>query len=209
MKNIIFDLDGTLGDTLPLCIDAFKKSISPFLNKKISVKEITRYFGISEDGIIKTFLPDHEEEGMSSFISHYKKLLNENPDPFPGVHKLLETLKNNGHFITMVTGKNLKTALITLEQYDIAHYFSDIYPGSPTGEVKDHCINKLISKHSLNKQETVYIGDAVSDVNASRNCGISIIAAGWASTADIPALKAAKPDYLFTSFEDFSNFFTS
>ncbi len=177
------------------------------MNKELPIKEITKHFGISEEGIIKIFLPYKEKEGISSFISHYKELLNKNPDPFPGVHKLLENLKNNGHFITMVTCKSLITALITLEQYNIAHYFSDIYPGSPTGEVKDYCINKLISKYSLNKKETIYIGDAVNDITASRNCGISVIAAGWASTADIPALKATKPDYLFTSFGDFSNFF--
>lgn len=206
MKNVIFDLDGTLGDTLPMCVNAFQKSVGPFLNRELPVEEITRHFGISEEGIISSLLPEQEEEGLSYFFQCYTELLEENPDPFPGVPELLETLRQRGHFITMVTGKCLKTAQITLEKYKIAHYFSDIYHGSPTGEVKDHCISELITKHNLDRSETIYIGDAVSDIIACRNCGIPIIAAAWASTADIDALKAAEPDYLFTSFSDFTDF---
>ena len=206
MKNLIFDLDGTLGDTLPMCLNAFQKSVGPFLKYELPEEEITRHFGISEEGIISTLLPEQEEEGLTSFFKCYTELLAENPDPFPGVPELLEKLQNNGHFITMVTGKCLKTAVITLKKYNIAHYFADIYHGSPTGEVKDHCINELIQKHNLNKAETIYIGDAVSDIIASKNCGIPIIAAAWASTADIEALQAAEPDYLFTSFQEFSDF---
>ena len=206
MKNLIFDLDGTLGDTLPMCVNAFKKSVGSFLDRELPEEEITRHFGISEEGIISSLLPDREEEGLSSFFRCYTELLEENPHPFPGVPELLENLQNKGHFITMVTGKCLKTAVITLEKYNIAHYFVDIYPGSPAGEVKDHCISELISKHDLDRAETIYIGDAVSDIIASKSCGIPVIAAAWASTANIPALQAAEPDYLFTSFAEFSDF---
>ncbi len=206
MKNLIFDLDGTLGDTLPLCLKAFQLSIEPYLNQKLPAAEITKYFGISEEGIINTLLPEHAEEGIQSFITCYTDLLEQKTTIFPGVPELLATLEDNGHFITMVTGKSMITAEITLEKYGIKQYFKDIYPGSPTGEIKDNCINKLIHKHNLKRSETVYIGDAVSDIIASKNCGIAVIGAAWASTADILALEAANPNYIFTSFTDFADF---
>lgn len=206
MKNLIFDLDGTLGDSLPLCIAAFKEAVEPFTNVELTETEIYKHFGISEDGIIKELLPNNQEEGLKSFISSYTRLLDENPDPFPGVKQLLQALSNNGIFLTMVTGKGRETANITLQKYGIDHYFQDLYVGSPIGEVKDHCINELINKHQLNRSETVYIGDALSDVYASRNCDIGIIGAGWASTTDVPALAETAPDHLFTSFTDFSTF---
>ncbi len=206
MKNLIFDLDGTLGDTLPICIKAFQHSIGPFLQHNLTEAEITRHFGISEEGIISSLLPDNSKAGLAAFLDYYSYLLEKNPEPFPGVQQLLHVLQDKGHFITMVTGKSLQTAMITLKKFNIAHYFHDIFHGSPTGEIKTHCINELIHKHILNKNETVYIGDAVSDIIASHNCGIQVIAAGWASTADIPALAAADPDYLFTSFTEFADF---
>ncbi len=206
MKNLIFDLDGTLGDTLPICIKAFQHSIGPFLQHNLSESEISRHFGISEEGIINFLLPDKPQEGLTAFLDYYSYLLEKKPHPFPGVRQLLTVLQDKGHFITMVTGKSLQTAMITLEKFKIAHYFYDIIPGSPTGEIKTHCINELIRKHHLNKAETVYIGDAVSDIIASHNSGIQVIAAAWASTADIDALTAANPNYLFHSFADFAYF---
>lgn len=206
MQNLIFDLDGTLGDSLPICIAAFQEAVEPFIKTKLPESEITRYFGISEEGIISTLLPNNVNDGLAYFWECYNKLLDKNPDPFPGVKELLQKLRDNGIFITMVTGKSMKTARITLEKYGILDFFSDIYAGSPTGEVKDHCINELITKHKLDKSKTVYIGDAVSDITASKNCDIRVIAAGWASTADIPSLTASNPDYIFQSFSEFSEF---
>ncbi len=209
MKNLIFDLDGTLGDSLPFCIAAFKESVEPFIDTKLTDNDIGKHFGISEDGIISALLPNNLEEGLAAFMASYSRYLDKYPDPFPGVQLLLKNLDKRGIFLTMVTGKSMKTAVITLKKYGIYHYFKDIYAGSPTGEVKDHCINELISKHRLNRADTVYIGDAISDIEASKNCNIRVIAAGWASTADIPALNAAKPDFLFTDFNDFSDYLHS
>ena len=52
IKCVIFDLDGTVGDTVPLCIKAFKKSIEPLINKNVSDEEIIATFGPSEEGTI-------------------------------------------------------------------------------------------------------------------------------------------------------------
>jgi beta-phosphoglucomutase-like phosphatase (HAD superfamily) len=44
IKAVIFDLDGTVADTLPLCIAAFKKSVEPLLGKTVSEEEIIATF---------------------------------------------------------------------------------------------------------------------------------------------------------------------
>ncbi|MGQ1947507.1 HAD family hydrolase [Geofilum sp. OHC36d9] len=58
IKAVIFDLDGTLGNTIPLCIEAFRKSIEPLIGKKLSDQEITSTFGPSEEGTIKVLVSD-------------------------------------------------------------------------------------------------------------------------------------------------------
>jgi phosphoglycolate phosphatase/pyrophosphatase PpaX len=57
----------------------------------------------------------------------------------------------------------------------------------------------------LHKEEIIYIGDAPSDVKASREAGIAVIGAGWAPTAEPEALQAMKPDELFYSVKDLSD----
>lgn len=207
MKNLIFDLDGTLGDSLPICLQAFKETVEPYTGKKLSDKEIEKHFGISEEGMMQNLLPENYNEAMQDYVSCYSSILEEKSAPFSGVNELLEKLHNYDNMqIFMVTGKGKVSADITLEKYNLSSYFKDICYGSPAGGIKDECINSLVDKYNLDRMETYYIGDAVSDVEVSRKCNIGIIAAGWASTADIPALEASRPDYLFTSFADFKDF---
>lgn len=52
IKAIIFDLDGTIGDTVPLCIAAFKKSVEPLAGRVFSEEDIVSTFGPSEEGTI-------------------------------------------------------------------------------------------------------------------------------------------------------------
>ena len=52
IKALIFDLDGTIGDTLPLCIKAFRRSIEPLIGRSVSDAEIIATFGPSEEGTI-------------------------------------------------------------------------------------------------------------------------------------------------------------
>ena len=58
IKCVAFDLDGTIGDTLPLCMAAFRDSIERLAGVKVTDEEIIKNFGPSEEGIIKVLLKD-------------------------------------------------------------------------------------------------------------------------------------------------------
>ena len=47
IKLIAFDLDGTIGDTVPMCIRAFEKAVSPYAGHTLSEREITQTFGLN------------------------------------------------------------------------------------------------------------------------------------------------------------------
>ena len=53
IKLIAFDLDGTIGETVPMCIRAFEKAVSPYAGRTLSEREITQTFGLNEVGMIK------------------------------------------------------------------------------------------------------------------------------------------------------------
>lgn len=66
IKAVIFDLDGTIGNTLPLCIKAFRSSIEPLINPKITDSEIIETFGPYEEGTLLALAPSHYEKGAKT-----------------------------------------------------------------------------------------------------------------------------------------------
>jgi len=207
IKAMIFDLDGTIGNTVPLCIKAFRKSIEPFMERQISDEEIVATFGPSEEGTIQALIPDHYEEGINLYLKYYKELHNkECPKPFDGIIDIIQRLKENQILVAMVTGKGNKSVDITLEQFGMSGLFECIETGSIRGSRKRDGIACVIEYLNINPNEAYYIGDAANDIIAARNAGVGIISAAWADMLCVDELKKLKPDKLFRTIEEFDEF---
>ena len=114
IKAIIFDLDGTLANTLPLCIQAFRQSVEPLINKPVTDEEIIATFGPSEEGTIMALAPDYYDQGVADYLHHYRSLHYLCPVPFEGIKELLIMLQNKGVRLAMVTGKGKLSTAISL-----------------------------------------------------------------------------------------------
>ena len=203
---ILFDLDGTIGNTLPLCLAAFRQSVEPFLNEKLSDAAIISRFGPTEGGMIRSLVGDHYEEAMESYLIHYQRLHVGYSKPFDRIPEILDYLRFQGSFVGLVTGKGAKSTAITLDHYGMTHSFDSIKTGSDEGPVKGKRICEILAEHDYPKDAVLYVGDAPSDIDDCRSVGVKIASAAWAETADVPALQAKSPDYLFRSTTDFENF---
>lgn len=206
MKNILFDLDGTLGNTLPLCIAAFREALEPLIGKHLTNGDIIAAFGPSEEGTIAMLLPENADEGLNRYLEVYERLHRDWPEPFEGVRDILAYLKARRAFVGLVTGKGHKSMRLTLKHYRLEDYFDVVKTGNPSGPSKDRRIEEVIIEFSLDRSEVLYVGDAPSDIEACRACGIKIASAAWAPTADLETLKAMQPDYLFSCVFDFFEF---
>ena len=51
IKLVAFDLDGTIGDTLPMCIQAFKEATQPYAGRELSDEEVVQTFGLNEEDV--------------------------------------------------------------------------------------------------------------------------------------------------------------
>src|SRR5258708_28463418 len=205
IKGVIFDLDGTIGNILPVCIRAFRQSIEPLALKTLSDEDIIATFGPSEEGTIQTLIPDHYEQGIVNYLQFYESLHDICPDPFPGIAGLLNQLKDKGIRIAMVTGKGKHSTAISLKKFGLGDYFEPVETGSPTGPVKVEGITAVLQHwQDLDKDSIIYVGDAPGDITASRKAGIRVVAAAWAETAGPRKLKAQNPDQLFYSIDEFA-----
>jgi HAD superfamily hydrolase (TIGR01549 family) len=205
IKAVIFDLDGTIGDTLPLCIKAFRHSIEPLIGRSVSDAEIIATFGPSEEGTIMALAPDHYDKGVADYLQHYETFHDMCPMPFEGIADLLQTLKGKDVRIAMVTGKGKYSTAISLKQFGFENYFEFIETGMPSGPRKPEGIQLVLDHFSdLVKEEIIYVGDAPSDITASRKVGIPVIAAAWAETTEAEKLKELYPDEIFYTISDFA-----
>jgi phosphoglycolate phosphatase/pyrophosphatase PpaX len=205
IKGVIFDLDGTLANTLPLCIRAFREAVSPLIQRPLTDEEIIATFGPSEEGTIRVLAPDHYEQGVSDYLYFYKAHHGICPRPFAGIRELLKILQEKEVRIGMVTGKGKNSTMVSLEQFDLLSFFEVIETGAAHGPRKPEGIISVLQHWTdISREEVIYVGDAPSDIEACRNVGVTVIAAAWAETSEPDRLKELQPDELFYTVEDFT-----
>lgn len=206
IRAMIFDFDGTLGDTLPLCMEAFQRAIAPLAGKTLSPEEIVSTFGPSEEGTIKAFIPDKFDEGLHAYWKWYAELHDKYPEPFPGIREVLALFNDNGIRVALVTGKAGVSGKISLEKYGLTDCFEAMEFGSPKGPRKREAIEAILDRFGLSPDEAAYVGDAPSDVTYAKQAGVAMYAVAWASTADYDELAKLGADQVFRTVAEFAAF---
>lgn len=202
-EAVIFDLDGTLADTLPLCIFSFQEALERLTGNRPSESDVMKYFGYTEEGITQNMLPDNWQEYFDEYLEIYRSNHDMCPEPFDGIIEILDHLKNNNYKIAMVTGKGKHSADITLEKYNIKHYFEYVETGSSKGSIKPECISRILSNWNIEGHKVLYIGDSHTDIIDSKKSGVLPVAVSWASTANHNKLLEHEPYKIFSKIEDF------
>jgi len=168
LKAVIFDMDGTLGDTLALILRCFKETIEPILGRTVSDDELMATFGPSEEATINALIPEHFDEGMSTYHRLYQMYHSEYPKPFDGIPEILRYIKEKNRRLGLVTGKGPAGTQITLRMYGMQNMFDAIETGIPEKPNKPACLRRMLDKFGIAPDEAVYVGDAPSDIPAAR-----------------------------------------
>ncbi len=199
LRGVIFDLDGTLGDTLPVCYRAFSRVFAKRLGLDFSDAEIHAMFGPSEEGILARLCPDAPEMALDEYLAEYRLAHALCPAPFEGIPELLESLRSDGVELAIVTGKGPHSARISLEAFGLAARFPVVEAGSAAGGVKPAAMRRVLAGWGLAPGEVAGVGDSPSDVRAAKELGMTSVAAAWAPGAARDRLAASRPDCLLDS----------
>lgn len=180
IKLVAFDLDGTIGDTIPICVESFWVAVEPYVETFLSEEDILKTFGLNEEGMIRQIITnDNWKNALDDFYGIYKKMHALCPQPFEGITELIEELKNKSIPIALITGKGKKSCHITLQQFDIERLFDRIETGSAEGNRKSEAIKNLLNSYNLHSNEMVYVGDAISDIVECKKAGIKCLSVTW------------------------------
>ena len=181
-KAILFDLDGTLTDSGEGIINCATLALEHFGLPVPSREEMGVFIGPPLD---QTFLKfgvpaDKTQEAIDVFRSRYLVVGKFENTPYPGVHSLLEQLKNQGHRLFIATSKPEPTAIEILQKFKLAQYFEEIC-GATFDHTRVHkadVIDYLLKK--IGHSDTILmIGDTEFDVLGAAAHGIPTIGVSW------------------------------
>jgi len=202
-RGLIFDLDGTLGNTLPATYRAFRMVFEQRAGAVYSDDDIHAMFGPNEEGVFQRQLPDQWEAAHADYLAAYEKTHDNAEALFEGVVDGLAAFRSAHARLAIVTAKGRGCAEITLDLLGFGDYFEHLEHGHHDGCVKSDNITTVLNAWNMPPEQAVYIGDAPTDIRAARAACVTAVAAAWAPTAKPELLQAEHPDFLFDSWPDF------
>ena len=203
---VIFDIDGTLTQTNELIFDSFNHVAEKYLKKTFTPKEIIAMFGPPEEIAIERLVgKENVDKAMEDYISYYDRNFLRDAEIFEGMREIIESLKKKGLRLGIFTGKGRRSTLITLDKLGIAKYFDMVVTGTDVTNHKPSSegINKILENFKVEPDRVLMVGDAVSDIKAAHEAGVSIAAVVWDSYAKEKVM-GMEVDYLFHSVDEFS-----
>jgi phosphoglycolate phosphatase-like HAD superfamily hydrolase len=207
IQGAIFDMDGTLGDTVFVSVEAIAQTVLQLTGNHHTHEEIISMFGPSEPGILRQLVPQHQwEDSLLIFLDLYESIHRQHQiGAFPGIEEILHLLKEHHIRQAIVTGKSRQSAEISLKYFNLNGYFDSIETGSIDGSAKKSRIQKVLRTWEFPPENVLYIGDAPSDVRIAKSAGLRPISVAWDSTANRSQLVQQNPDALFEQPQDLHN----
>ena len=205
IRGLIFDMDGTLGNTLPVCFAGFRRALEAF-GVVMSDAEVVARFGPTEEGIIRGLVrPEQGDEAARIYRETYEQVHAEIcPEPFEGIREAIESLRRSGVRLGVATGKGAHGAAVSIRQFGFADVFDVVETGSEERFVKPELLRRILARwDDLDPASVAYLGDVPWDADAAREVGAQALLAAWNAGADIEGLRAKKPLALFHTVAEF------
>jgi len=209
MKAFIFDLDGTLNDSVPLIVNTALQAYQE-LGVEITEEEIKSYIGIPLIETGEHFLgPGRGEEYLDAYFRYY--------DPaaypmraFPGIVELLRQLRRRGARLAVATAKRHQMALETIDSIGLAGLLDALVDSEATERRKPFADPALKALELLEAEpeQTLFIGDSVHDIQCAHHAGIRACAVTWGAGIR-RELVAAEPEYMVDSVAELSELLLS
>lgn len=184
-KLLIFDLDGTILNTLDDLAASTNYALEQNSMPKRSLDEIRAFVGNGIRKLIERAVPSGSSEAekkavLESFTAHYKAHSANKTRPYDGIVELLEQLKIQGYLMAVVSNKADFAVQSLCETY-FPRTFTFVV-GEREGirrKPAPDSIYEVLEQLNIPKEEAVYIGDSDVDAETAKNAGIDLIAVTW------------------------------
>ncbi len=185
MDTVIFDLDGTLLNTLEDLTDSVNHAMEEFGFPLHTIEEIRSFVGNGAPTLIERSIPQGKENPsydavLAAFKEHYAAHCEDKTNPYEGIMELLAQLKEKGYRMAVVSNK-FDGAVKRL----CGKYFGD-YIEAAIGESADvkrkpapDTVYQALCELSCDASRAVYVGDSEVDIQTAKNASLPCISVTW------------------------------
>jgi len=184
-KLAVFDLDGTILDTLEDLADSVNYALTERGLPVRTIDEVRQFVGNGIRKLIERAVPSGTSDGVTdavfeAFSEYYKVHCKDKTKPYDGIIKVLSSLRQKGIFTAVVSNKADFAVQILCEDFFTGMF--DFTVGEKMGIRKKPYPDSLIAvvdEIGVSLGETVYIGDSDVDLETAGNAGVDVIMVSW------------------------------
>jgi len=201
-KAVIFDLDGTLVDSIKdiaICMNKVLKELDLQIHPE---NEYPKFVGDGALVLVKNAMPrdsakESIEKALELFLKYYETGVHENAKVYDGIYSMLDAIKNTDLKLAVLSNKPHKFTLEFIEYFFKDYPFIEVHgqkkevPKKPNPAGAINIANAL----KLNPKEIIFVGDTPTDINTAKNAGMSSIGVSW-GYRDEKELILANADYI-------------
>lgn len=184
-KLAIFDMDGTILDTLDDLTDSINYALSYCGFPEHTKDDVRKFVGNGILKLVKRSVPPYAGEAdiekvFQVFKDYYKLHCRDKTRPYPGIVNVIETLKEKGYFIAVVSNK----ADFAVQELCLRYFpgLIDYAVGERDGIKKKPAPDSVLSVMgalNVRLEESIYIGDSDVDIATAKNAGIRCLTVTW------------------------------
>jgi len=208
MRLVIFDMDGTLIDSVALIVETVTAAFDAIGEPAPTEAAIRSISGITARDAMGILAPGADAARVETILASYRREYGARSggarEPlFDGALAVLERLRHEPETILAVaTGKGHTGAVNLLTAHGIVGWFHSVEtPTHNRGKPDPQMIETAMEKAGVGKRQTVMIGDTVHDVNMAKAAGVGAIAVAWGYHAKVD-LAAAGADIVIDGFDE-------
>ena len=206
-KLIIFDFDGTIGDTRHNIIVTMQRTMKMVGLPVKSDEECASTIGLTLENSFKTMYPDASADVAARCVDAYREIFMESveeltPELFPGVSDTLARLHDMGIDMSVASSRQSQSLLLFLENMGVLKYFPYVLGSDNVTKHKPdpEPVLKTLRELNYDPKEVIVVGDMPVDVAMAHGADVRAIAVTFGN-ATREELIEAKADYIIDDFK--------